>query len=297
MRRLTEAHDAEHDCQNDKSTELNWFAANSIDSCDRDPVTRDSTSANEDQVTDGDVVEDLVDAVALGVTNRLQDSCVIETDTVESNVKEEPRASRTEQDLSVLPLAIVLAEVAPGSLGDLHARCRVAHFVDASNLVGNALRGGREVGLDVGSGLDDITRDIEGVTWGLRDGQTVVKGNTSGHSAEADDNTPHLINSDATDAAALVDLGGRKKGLLEADSDDERHDTSSELTDTLHGEDRAHHGSAPLGGSELGGNDGAERVVTSDTNCAIVSIASRSTLSVNTLTSHEHTPEDDSAND
>jgi hypothetical protein len=35
----------------------------------------------------------------------------------------------------------------------------------------------------------------------------------------------------------------------------------------LHGEDGAHHGTAPLGGCEFGCDDGAERVVTSDTNC------------------------------
>jgi hypothetical protein len=272
---LTETHDAEHDRQNDEATELNRLAANGVDSSDSNPVARDGTSANQDQVADGDVVQDFVDAITLGITDGLQNCCVVETDTVESNVKEEPRAGSTEQDLSVLPLAVVVDEVAPGSLGDLHARCRVAHLVDTCDLIRNALRRGGKISLDIGSSLDNVAGDVKGVTGSLRNGQAVVESNATGNGTEADDHTPHLVNSDATDAAASADLGGSEERLLEADGDDERHDTSGELANTLHSEDRAHHSSTPLGGRKLRCDNGAERVVTSDTDCGVVSIADR----------------------
>lgn len=251
---------------------MDRFAANSIDSRDSNPVTGDGTSANQDQVTDRNVVEDLVDRVALGVTNRLQDGCVVETDTIEGNVEEEPGTSSTKQDLAVLPLAVVVDEVAPRSLGDFHARGGIAHLVDAGDLIGDALGRRRKVGLDVGAGLDNVAGDVKGVTRGLGNGQAVVESNAAWNSTEADDHTPHLVDSDATDATALVDTRCGKKRLLEADSDDERHDAGGELANTLHGENGAHHGTTPLGSSEFRCNDGAERVVTSDTDWGNVSL-------------------------
>jgi hypothetical protein len=145
------------------------------------------------------------------------------------------------------------------------------HGGDASDLVGVAFGLRREVGLDVRVSLDDIAGDIEGVAGSLGNGQAVVEGNAARHGAEADDNAPHLVDSNTTDAAALVDCISGEKRLLEARCNDKRHDTSGKLADTLHGEDRAHHGAAPLGGCEFGCDDGAERVVTTNTNCRCVS--------------------------
>ena len=246
---------------------MDWLATERVDCSDRDPVTGDGTSTHENKVTDGNVVEDLVNAVALGVTDGCQDGSVVETDTVESNVEEEPGASSSEKNLSVLPLSVVAAEVAPRCLGDLHTGCGVLHGGDTSDLVGVALGLGREVGLDIGASLDNIARDIEGVAGGLGDSQTVVESNAARHGTETDDHAPHLVDSNATDAAALVDSIGGEEGLLEAGCDNKRHDTSSKLADTLHGEDGAHHGTAPLGGCEFGCDDGAEGVVTSNANC------------------------------
>jgi hypothetical protein len=67
----TEAHDAEHDGQNDETAELNGFTTDSVDSSDSDPVTGDGTSTDQDQVANGDSVEDLVDARSVSVTNCL----------------------------------------------------------------------------------------------------------------------------------------------------------------------------------------------------------------------------------
>jgi hypothetical protein len=66
---LTEAHDAEHDCQDDESHQLDWLATDRVDCSDGDPVTGNGTGADEDEVTDGDVVEDFVNTVALCVTD------------------------------------------------------------------------------------------------------------------------------------------------------------------------------------------------------------------------------------
>ena len=70
------------------------------------------------------------------------------------------------------------------------------------------------------------------------------------------DDTPHLINSKLADTSASGCLGGRLKGLLETRRDDQSDDSSGELTDTLHGKDSVHHGSSPLGGGKLRGNNG-----------------------------------------
>jgi hypothetical protein len=69
------------------------------------------------------------------------------------------------------------------------------------------------------------------------------------------DDTPHLIHSQLANTSAGGGLGTSKKRLLEAGSDDQGDDSSSELTNTLHGENRVHHGSSPFCGSEFGGDD------------------------------------------
>ena len=266
IEQLTETHDTEHDGQNDETTELNRLAADSINGCNGDPVTGDSASADQDQVTDRDVIEDLVNGVTLGVADLLQNGGVVETDTVESDIEEEPGASSTEEDLSVFPLTVVAKEVRPRCLGNFHARSSITHLVDAGDLVRDTLGRGGEVGLDIGTGLDNVAGNVEGVARSLGNGQTVVESNATRHGTEADDHTPHLVDSDAADSTARADLRGSQERLLEASGDDEGDDTGTELAHTLHSEDRAHHSTAPFGGGKLGGNDGTERVVTTDTN-------------------------------
>lgn len=149
----------------------------------------------------------------------------------------------------------------------------------AGDLIGAAVVLAVEVGLGVSVSLDNVAGNIEGVARSLRNGQTVVESNASGDGTETDDDTPHLVDGELADTiASSRGLGGQER-LLETGSDNESDDTSSELTDTLHGEDGAHHGTAPLSGSELRGNDGRKRVITTNTN------------------THNDTPEDDKTDD
>jgi hypothetical protein len=69
------------------------------------------------------------------------------------------------------------------------------------------------------------------------------------------DDTPHLIHSQLANTSAGGSFGTSKERLLEAGSDDQSKDSSSELTNTLHGENSVHHGSSPFRGSEFGCDD------------------------------------------
>lgn len=162
-----ETHDAEEDGQDDEAHELDWLAANSVNESDGHPVTWDGTSADQDDVTNGNVVEELVGVDTLAVTDSLKDGRVVETDTVESNIEQEPRGGGTEEDLSVLPLADVPEEVRPRCLWNLELWSGLLHGGDTGDLVWDTLGGSAEVGLDVRATLDDITGNIEGVTRSL----------------------------------------------------------------------------------------------------------------------------------
>lgn len=146
-------------------------------------------------------------------------------------------------------------EVGPGSLGDLELTGSSSLGSSASDLIRVAVVLAVEVGLGVSVGLDNVTGNVEGVARSLGDGKTVVESNASGNGTETNDDTPHLVNGKLADTVASSRVLGSQKRLLETGSDDESNDTSSELTNTLHGEDGTHHGTAPLGGSELGCND------------------------------------------
>jgi hypothetical protein len=66
---------------------LKGFATNSIDGCNSEPVSRDSTGADEDGVTGSDVVELEVKVVSASVSDSLEDSGRVQTETVESNIE------------------------------------------------------------------------------------------------------------------------------------------------------------------------------------------------------------------
>lgn len=247
-----ETDDAEEDGEERETHQLNGLAANGINGGNRDPVTGDGTGADEDEVTNGGVEEVLVHVlgVARAVANLGQNNRVVETETVEGNIQEEPGTGRTEKNLAILPLGVVGEEVLPRGLGNLELGRLLLHGLDTGNLIGNTLVLASLVGLDVGTSLDNITSDIEGVAGSLRDGQTVVEGNAAGDGAETNDDTPHLVDGQTADASAGGRGGGALKRLLEASSDDQSDDSSTKLAETLHGEDGTHHSSSPLGGSE-----------------------------------------------
>lgn len=250
-----ETDDDEDDGEHDEAHELDGFAAEGVDGGNGDPVTRDSAGADDDEVTDSGVVEDFVDGVAGGVADGGQDDRVVERDTVESDVEEEPGTGGTEEDLAVLPLAVVAAEVAPGSLGGSKTVASVLDTSDTDGLVGLALSLASEVGLGVLITLDNVAGNIEGVARSLGDGKTEVQGDAARNSAEADDNTPHLVDGETADTTAVGDGRSSQERLLETLSDDQADDTSGELADTLHGEDGAHHGTTPFGSSEFGSDN------------------------------------------
>lgn len=68
---VAEAHGDEEDGEDDETAELDGLTADSIDSRNCDPVARNGTSKNDDQVADGRVVENFVGV--LGVRRRVAD--------------------------------------------------------------------------------------------------------------------------------------------------------------------------------------------------------------------------------
>lgn len=257
----TEADDAEEYSKDAEAGKLDRLASNGVDGGDGDPVSWNRTSTDKDDVANTDPPKHLVDRVALGVADGGKDGRVVQADSVVGHVEEEPGGRRTDEHLAVPPLAVVRAEVTEGCLGDLELGSTLAHHLDTVDLVWDTFRLAAEVGLDIGAGLDDVARHIECVAGSLRDRQAVVESNAARYSTEADDHTPHLVDCLAADTVAVgVRLRGKQR-LLEASSDNERDDTGSELTNTLHGEDGTHHGTTPLGRCELCSDDGRERVV------------------------------------
>lgn len=259
---VAEAHDAEEDGQKGEAHQLDWLAADGVAEGDCDPVTGNGTGADKDDVADGDVVVIVIDVDGIRTeANRSQDSRVVETNTVESNVQEEPRASRAEQDLAILPLRVVAPEVGPRSLGDLDLWCGVTHGSSTSDLIGLAFSSAGEVGLDVGAGLDNITGDIESVAGSLWDGEAVVESDAAWDCAKADNHSPHLVHGFLADARAVGSVGGGGKRAFEASGDDKGDNTSSKLSHSLHGKDGAHHGASPLGCRELRRDDTGKWII------------------------------------
>lgn len=80
----------EENGKHDKTTKLDRFTAKGINGSHGNPVTRNGTRADENQVADSGVVEDVVYIRAARPTNRRQDDGVVETEAIESNVQEEP---------------------------------------------------------------------------------------------------------------------------------------------------------------------------------------------------------------
>src|ERR1700753_4208181 len=92
--------------------------------------------------------------------------------------------------------------------------------------------------------------------------QTEVQGDAAWNGTKTDDNTPHLINCQLANTVAFSNSLGSFQGVVEARDDDQGNNGSSELTNALHGEYGSHHGTSPLGGSELRGDNGAKGIVT-----------------------------------
>jgi len=85
-----ETPDDEKNGQDDESYELNWFASDGVNSGDGEPVTRNGTSTDDNAVTGSDLEELVVDVSGAGKSDSLKDSRLVKTETIESNIKEEP---------------------------------------------------------------------------------------------------------------------------------------------------------------------------------------------------------------
>lgn len=282
---VSESHDAEEDGEDDETHELNGLATDRVHKGDSDPVARNGTSADQNDVSNSNVIEEIVGILLSRITNGLKDCGVVEAHTVEGDIEEEPGTCRSKKDFAVLPLTDVRKEVGPRCLGGLELRSSLAHGGHAGHFIRNTFSSARKVGLDVRTTLDDIARDVKSVSRSLRDGQTEVESNAAWHCTHSNDDTPHLVDSNVADSIASglgTDARGSHCALqraLEAHSDDEGDNTGSELTETLVGEHSTHHRASPLGRSEFGCDDGGQWVVTTNSD------------------THEYAPEDEDPND
>lgn len=87
-----ETHNDEENGQDSEATKLNGLTAQSINGSNRNPVSRDGTSEDNDDVTNSSVVQVLVDvADVLGrVANDVQDGTVVQRETIKGDIKAEP---------------------------------------------------------------------------------------------------------------------------------------------------------------------------------------------------------------
>lgn len=88
---VAETHDAEEYCQQNETHELNWLATDSITESHGNPVTWNGTSTDQNNVTSGDVPVVVVHIGGVRAETDSSQNCrVVEADTVESNIQEEP---------------------------------------------------------------------------------------------------------------------------------------------------------------------------------------------------------------
>ncbi len=83
---IVESNDNEEDGQDSEASELDRFAADGVDGRHGHPVAGDGTGADDDQVANSGVAEDLIDVVALGVADGLKNDGVVETKAIECNI-------------------------------------------------------------------------------------------------------------------------------------------------------------------------------------------------------------------
>jgi hypothetical protein len=171
-----ETHDSEQDGQDDETAELDGLAANGVNGSNRDPVSRDGTGQNDNQVTNGGVVEELVDVAdglaAGGETNDLENLSIVQGETVESDIQAEPRTSSSDQEKEVLALGVVAAKVAPAGLGNLEVLLGVLGSSRTGDFIRFAFALTADVSLDIAIGLLNIAGNIESVSRGFGDGKT-----------------------------------------------------------------------------------------------------------------------------
>jgi hypothetical protein len=79
------------------------------------------------------------------------------------------------------------------------------------------------------------------------------------------EDTPDLVGRESTVAnAGCNTLVARRERVLEAGNSNKSNQGTGQLAETLHGEHGSHHGASPFRRREFGGDNGRERVVTTD---------------------------------
>ena len=89
---LTEPTYNEKNSQDDKATKLNSLSPKSINSRNRNPITRNGTCKYNDDVSNSGIVQKLINVVGIlgRITNNLENSTVVQRKTIERNIKTEP---------------------------------------------------------------------------------------------------------------------------------------------------------------------------------------------------------------
>lgn len=144
----------------------------------------------------------------------------------------------------------MVGKVAKRSLGGVHT-------LYDSIIVNVEGASGEEV-VDVIAGLLNVPLDIHSETRSLRDSQAVIESDNSREAAETDEDAPHIVNM-GQDSGVVG-----KDGALECGTDDQRDKSGSKVAPTLEGKDGGHETAADGGGGELGGDDGGEGIVATD---------------------------------
>ncbi len=69
-----------------ESHQLDRLSSDGVDGCNSNPVTWNGACADDDQVANSGIAEDLVDCITLGITDCGKNDGVVETKTVECNI-------------------------------------------------------------------------------------------------------------------------------------------------------------------------------------------------------------------
>ena len=174
-----ETDNAEEDGEHDEAHQLNGLPSDGVHGSHGYPIPRNGSSTDNDDVTDSAAIEDVVGRLGTSgrVANGGENDSVVETETIESDIEEEPRTCRAEQDLAIPPLRVVTDEVGPRGLGNLH-RAGILLGLNASQCVRMTLSDTTDVSLDVLVGFFRIASHIEGVSRRFGNGEAVVEGDT-----------------------------------------------------------------------------------------------------------------------
>lgn len=85
-----EADDREDDGQDEEAANLDGATPDGVDESHREPVSRDTASADEDEVANGIVAEDSIDVLAAREADGAEDRDVVQAEAVVGEIKEEP---------------------------------------------------------------------------------------------------------------------------------------------------------------------------------------------------------------